>query len=38
MTNIKELTMLYLKKDVLSLSENFQISLDTCKKLMAIMH
>ena len=31
-TNIKELTMLYLKNDVLFLTEYFQIFIDTCKK------
>ena len=31
-TNIKELTMLYLKNDVLSLTDIFQNYIDTCKK------
>ena len=30
-TNIKDLTMLYLKKDVLLLTDIFQIYIDTCK-------
>ena len=31
-TNLKELTMLYLKNDVLLLTDVFQIYIDTCKK------
>ena len=31
-TNLNELTMLYLKNDVLFLTDNFQNYIDTCKK------
>ena len=37
-TNLKELTMLYLKNDVLFLTDIFQKYIDACKKHMVLIH